>query len=627
MKQESLVHSRKFRWLIMAVAYTILLAVSMWLAYQLRFDFFVKNDPLELAYLERLPVVLSWILPFKLIVLVIFRQYSGLLSYFGTPDVMRLGRAVCCWAAILGLIRLQIPDTLVPSRGIILMDTILSFSLLVGFRVACRSIREALTISSASRSLDERSRIVILGAGDVGADLAKDLLNKRGLGRIPVAFLDDNPAKHGTRIHDIPVAGFPADLPAIKDRFKVDEVVIAMPSAPVKRIAEIVNELRRLHLNFVTVPSLDQMATGQVKVSQLRSVEIQDLLGRDPVVIERETIGKVLTGKVVLVTGAGGSIGSELCRQIATFNPKRILLFEHCEFLLFQIEQELLEKGYGSIVQVIMGELLDESRTVWTFERYQPEIVFHAAALKHVPMMENQPREAFKVNSLGTMKLAKLAAKYRVDRFVLVSTDKAINPTSAMGATKRLAEMSLQAIDSDGGVSTRFMAVRFGNVLGSSGSVIPTFRKQIAAGGPLKVTHPDVTRYFMTIPEAVGLVLQCGTRAEGGEIFVLDMGEPIKIVDLANQMIELSGFRPQSDIEIEFVGLRPGEKLFEELQHTGENLLETDHPKIFRMVREDISNNDTEARVLAIAKICDELEPSQLKQRIQEIVPEYSPYL
>jgi FlaA1/EpsC-like NDP-sugar epimerase len=359
----------------------------------------------------------------------------------------------------------------------------------------------------------------------------------------------------------------------------------------------------------------------------LRGVEIEDLLGREPISLDKKNIAHYLKGRVVFVTGAGGSIGSELCRQIAHFKPARLLLLDQSEVQLFQIEQELIECGDGPILQPLVGDIVDEQRLHQIFRCFQPQVIFHAAAHKHVPMLEHQPAEAIKNNTLGTAQLARLAQQYGTERFVMISTDKAINPTSVMGATKRLAEIYVQALQSTGPHRTRFMAVRFGNVLGSSGSVVPTFKRQIAAGGPVKVTHPKMTRYFMTIPEAVSLVLQSGALGSGGEIFVLDMGKPIKILDLAKQLIELSGLKPGEDIQIEFAGLRPGEKLFEELQHEAENLAPTDHPKILRFISESPSLRWISAELAGLEKGLHALQPDQVKLLIKAIVPEYQPFL
>ena len=623
-----LVRRRGFRFILIALIHGVILLCSLWLAYQLRFDFFVDENPQELAYRVQILRVAAWILPLKLTVFFLFKQYSGLLSYFGTPDLYRLGRAVCVCSALVGLIRLQTEGLLVPPRGVVLIDFLLTFGMVASFRIGCRVIRETFARPVGGGIGTDSARIAIIGAGDVGANLAKELLNRRGLGRLPVVFLDDDPRKYETSIHNVRVAGPPDQIEQYRAEYRVDEVVIAMPSAQPKRIGEIVRLLNRLHIKSVTVPSLDQLTTGKVRLSQLRPIEIQDLLGREPVAIEREEIARLLQGKVVLVTGAGGSIGSELCRQAASFNPERLLLLDQSEFLLFQIEQELIESGYSGVELPLIANILDEARMDRILERYRPDVIFHAAALKHVPMVEAQPLEAVKVNALGTALLANLAKKHMVSQFVMISTDKAINPTSVMGATKRLAEIYIQSLYAqDPENSPAFMAVRFGNVLGSSGSVVPIFKKQIAMGGPVKVTHAEVTRYFMTIPEAVGLVLQCTIQGRGGGIYVLDMGEPIRIVDLARQMIELSGFQPDEDIQIEFTGLRPGEKLFEELQHEGENMEESNHQKIRRFVCEASAMEEVTLVFEELREGTKKGDARDLKMTLRRAVPEYRPYL
>ena len=619
--------SRVWRWLLILGAYSTILICSIWLSYQLRFDFFVERIPRQLEYVPKIPLVMFWVVSLKLVVLFWFRQYRGLVSFFGTPDLYRLGKAVTVASAIIAIIRLQFSSIYIPPRGVILIDFVLSFVMLAGFRTACRVVREVLTKPAGVTGREQAYRIVIVGAGDVGAGLAKDLLNRPGLGRLPVAFVDDDPDKIGNHIHNIPVLGRVECLSDAKSKLKLEEAIIAMPHAPAKRVGEVVHVLQKLHLKFVTVPSLDQMATGKVKLSQLRPVEIQDLLRREPVEIERESIKTIIEGRSVVVTGAGGSIGSELCRQIVSFNPSRLVLLDQSEYLLFEIEQELVEVGFGGIIIPSVCNILDEKRVREVFSRYVPEVVFHAAALKHVPMMELQPSEAVKVNTLGTALLARVAIEANIARFVMISTDKAINPTNVMGATKRLAEIYLQSLSRSRNSVTKFMAVRFGNVLGSSGSVIPTFKRQIASGGPVRVTHPDVTRYFMTIPEAVGLVLQCGVLGKGSEIFVLDMGEPVKIVDLARNLIELSGLRPEEDIEIEFVGLRPGEKLFEELQHKSENVEETAHPKIMCLRSESLNFDEIKQSLDKLSEDLNSVDPGVIKTRLKTFVPEYRPFV
>lgn len=615
------------RFLALLVLYGAGLWLGLWLCYELRFDF---NIPPEN---NNLVVVGLWVVTLKLFFLWFFRQFSGLLSYFSTPDLIRIFYASAMSSSVIMIVRwisllLKANANYVPSRGVILADFVFSIVGLCVVRMGFRMLRERY-LSPQSKASEHAQLVGIIGAGDVGASLVRELTVKRGLGLHPVVFFDDDREKWNSRVHDILVLG-PPEMLLEKNKLELDQIIIAMPSAKAKRMGEVVKVLQRARLKFQTVPSMDQLATGQVKISHLRPVDIQDLLGREPVKLEAANIQSILQNQIVMVTGAGGSIGSELCRQIITYHPKRLLLLEQSEVQMFQIEQELVETGHGGSILPLIADILDDHRMRYLLQRFKPTVMFHAAAHKHVPLMESQPGEAIRNNSLGTARLADLATEFGVDRFVMISTDKAINPTNVMGASKRLGEIYLQAIHAsqDGKPNkTKFMAVRFGNVLGSSGSVIPTFHRQIAAGGPVKVTHPDVTRYFMTIPEAVGLVLQSAALGTGGEIFVLDMGEPVKILDLARQMIELSGLRPDEDIEIEFVGLRPGEKLFEELSYRGENYTPTSHPKIMRFICQPVPLEEIKLQIHQLTAELHHIEPNQLKQMLNQIVPEYQPYL
>jgi FlaA1/EpsC-like NDP-sugar epimerase len=517
-------------------------------------------------------------------------------------------------------------EGIAPPRGVIALDFIFCLVGLTGARLALRTFRESLTAPGQKHGHGRR-RVAIIGAGDAGAVLAHELSLKPGYGLQPVAFFDDDRRKWNSRVHDIPVLGSPESFPARMAKSDVREAIIAMPSAPAKRIGEIVRMLQEARVQCKTIPSLDQLALGQVRVSQLRNVDVQDLLGRERVELDMENIRLVLQDRVVLVTGAGGSIGSELCRQIATYHPRRLLLLDRSEPNAFLIEQELIGLGHAGRIVPLVADVLDRQRMSEILSGFRPEVIFHAAAHKHVPMMERQPGEAVKNNTLGTAQLADQALEFGVDRFILISTDKAINPSSVMGATKRLAETYIQALFAAHSNKTKFMAVRFGNVLGSSGSVIPLFHKQIAEGGPLKVTHPDMTRYFMTIPEASMLVLQSATQGTGGEIFVLDMGKPVRIVDLARQMIELSGLKPDVDIQIEFVGMRPGEKLFEEISRTSEHFAPTTHPKIFRFISEAANLAKTRATLERFREVLHHAEPERIKLLLREVLPDYTPYL
>ncbi len=609
------------RTLVLALAYSTLFVISLKLAYELRFDF---NIPAE--FNERFLNQVLWIVPLKLGLLLTFGQFGGLLSYFRLPDLSRIFFALFI-ASIGLLIAFYFGDRnqFVP-RSVILGDFLFSIIFITGFRMTLRIVRERYMVGQTG-SEKKLKRTGIIGAGDAGAQIAADLLAHPRHGMRPVCFLDDDPEKLKRHIHGISVVDKTNGLREAKTKYGLEKVIIAMPSASARVITDIVRQARDLGLEAEMVPSLEQLATGKVKANQIRPVDIQDLLGREQVELETEKIRRMIQGRVVLVTGAGGSIGSELCRQIAQNNPARLLMVEQNEYALFQIENELSEKGYDSISVALIADILDTKRIHAIFNRYQPHLVFHAAAHKHVHLMERQPGEALKNNSVGTEQLANISAQMGVQKFVLISTDKAINPTSVMGASKRLAEIYLQAKQKENGTLTRFMAVRFGNVLGSSGSVVPIFRNQIQKGGPVRVTHPDVTRYFMTIPEAVGLVLQAATQGDGGEIFVLDMGKPIKIVDLARQMIELSGYRPDIDIEIEYIGLRPGEKLFEELQHDTEDHQETEHPRIRRYCSEP-----SEAVVVRefLRNIEDDilhLDRNGIKEKLKTFIPEYRAFL
>ena len=606
---------------ILLVLYTGGLAFCFLLAYELRFDFAMQED-----YKWQLFRYLPLIVGLKLILLLAFGQFEGLLSYFSLPDLERLFRASGLAFAIVLVLWFVSGGAYAPPRGVILSDFLISFLGLAGARLAFRLLRERF-LAPYSLQNSRARRVGIVGAGDVGADLANDLFAKRGLGLLPVIFFDDDKHKWGSRIHGVPVVGAPEIILEQRGRLDLEKVIIAMPAAPAKRIGEIVKLLQSSHLEFATVPAMDQLATGQLKVSQIRQVEFQDLLGREPVNLETGSIREVLANRRVLVTGAGGSIGSELCRQIAAFNPELLLLLDQSEVQLFTIEQQLIKLGYGGLIIPLIADVLEEPRMSAILREHRPAVLFHAAAHKHVPMMERQPGEAIKNNSIATARLAEMALEHGVGQFVMISTDKAVNPTSAMGASKRLAEIYLQALFARHPQRTRFSAVRFGNVLGSSGSVVPIFTSQIAAGGPVTVTHPDMVRYFMTIPEAAGLVLQSCAQGQGGETFVLDMGQPVKIAELARQMIELSGLKPEVDIEIKFVGLRPGEKLFEEITCKGEAYRPTRHPRIMQFVTVPEDWSKVQAALAEIRAELHRAAPDRLKRLLQQSVPEYTPFI
>lgn len=603
---------------------TAALVGSLWLGYLVRFNFTVPPDAGT-----TLPLVCAWVVALKLFCLWRFRQFDAYLDYFNLPDFSKLFWMLAVPSAVVFGIASQFGSDYAPPRGVVVADFSFSVLALTALRLLFRDVQSNQSAPAGKRSngssRQRARRAGIIGAGLVGTALAQEFSTRRELGLQAVAFFDDDRIKWGRHIHDVPIVGAPEILLNEQMDLELEEVIIAMPSAPTRRIAEIVRTLERLRIKFTTVPSIYELTTGQAKVTQLRPVEVQDLLGREQVRVATEDIANVLRGRVVMVTGAGGSIGSELCRQIATYSPSLLLLVEQSEAQLFQIEQELVEAGWGGKLVPLAANVQDKARLEQIFQRYQPEAVFHAAAHKHVPLMESQPGEAVKNNALGTLRLAEACLRHGTERFVLISTDKAINPTSVMGASKRLAEMCVQSLHAVNPTGTRFMAVRFGNVLGSSGSVVPIFNKQIAAGGPVKVTHPEMRRYFMTIPEAVGLVLQTAAIGSGGEVFLLDMGKPVRIVDLARQLIELSGFVPDRDIRIEFTGLRPGEKLFEELSYQGEKITSTRHPKIMRLLGDPPPFQEVRAFLLNLTAHADRLGPDEIKSMLRNAVPEYHP--
>ena len=562
----------------------------------------------------------------KIWLLFLLRQFGSLMSYFSIPDLIRITVAMAVYGMGINLIWQVSAGALAPPRGVILADFVLSVAGLCSARLGMRVYRERF-LATGSPVVKTR-RVAILGAGDVGAALVAEALRRPALGLKPVFFLDDDRKKHGLQVHGIPVMGIPENIGKILSEYRVEAAIIAMPSANGRRVQELFRLFSANGLKVEIVPSLSELASGRVHVTKIRSVQVEDLLGRDTVDLRSDAVAQLVRGKTVLVTGAGGSIGSELCRQIADYNPQRLLLVEQAEGSLFTVESELNDRGCNHLILPLVADICDLARMKAIFERYSPQIIFHAAAHKHVFMMERQPGEAVKNNTTGTRKLAELASGHGIETFVLISTDKAINPTSAMGASKRLAELHLQLLQRSPDNRTRFIAVRFGNVLGSSGSVIPIFKKQIAAGGPVTVTHPDVTRYFMTIPEAVGLVLQTSVLGKGGEIFVLDMGKPVKIMDLARQLIELSGLRLDEDIEIKVIGLRPGEKLYEELQHHSELLRPTSHPRVMLFASNGGADVDWPQRCFReVESRAGDLEPNQLKLAIKGLVPEYVPFL
>ena len=599
------------------VAYTAILFLSLLAALLLRFDFQVAPE-----FWARFWQSLVWLLPLKLAALVIFGQFQTLLTYFSLPDAKRIAAAMGISALVASALWFVLGGANIVPRGVIVSDMVISFLGLTAFRTALRIYREKLSSPMDRAATNRKRRAAILGAGTAGAALLRDIQGRQGLGLDIVCFVDDDRAKIGGTLHGKQVLGPTRKLASLVEELDLQKIIIAMPTAKPAVIKRLVEQINILGIDHDILPSVAQLLHRQVTVSHLRRVDPEDLLGREAVALDHEGIKALIKGSVVMVTGAGGSIGSELCRQIAEQNPAKLILVERNEPSLFAIEQELIGSHRHVELVACASSVCDEVSIARAFGHQRPALVFHAAAHKHVPLMEGQPAEALRNNAIGTEIVARLAAQHGAAKFILVSTDKAVNPTNVMGASKRLAEMLLEQ-KSATGKECAFAAVRFGNVLGSSGSVVPTFRRQIAAGGPVTVTHPEVTRYFMSIPEAVGLILQSALQAEGGEIFVLDMGDPVKIVDLARQMIELSGFKPEDDIKITFTGLRPGEKLYEEPIHQMENVEPTSHRKLHRL-RNNRSNGSGD--------LADELgaiyreaagDGDRLKAWLAEKIPEY----
>jgi FlaA1/EpsC-like NDP-sugar epimerase len=505
-------------------------------------------------------------------------------------------------------------------RGVWFIDLLLCMAFVAGARLLARTIIER---PMPGRIVARGKEAVIVGAGDAGQLVVKEMQRTQGLGYTPIGLLDDDPRKRNMRLHGVRVLGTTNDLAhVIRDR-RPDEVLIAIPSASGELRARIVDTARALEVPVKTLPSLSDLVSGDADLArQLRPVEVEDVLGREPVEVDFGSISEYLTGEVVLVTGAGGSIGSELCRQISRVGPAKLVLLDNAEPALFEIEREVVrERGFLAAAAVV-GDVRDQVKLRQVFDKYRPGVVFHAAAYKHVAMMEANPLEAVRNNTLGTRVVADVAVEYGTKRFVLVSTDKAANPKTVMGQSKALAEWIVETWGHRANVTTRFVAVRFGNVLGSSGSVVPIFRRQIARGGPVTVTHPEMTRFFMTIPEAVQLVVQAGAIGGRGQVYVLDMGEPVRIIDLADKMIRLSGKEPGREIAIEFIGPAPGEKLHEELVGEGEAVSPSRHPKIDLITRPPVDSEWLEAELGLLERLVEEGETLELVGALRRLVNE-----
>ena len=624
---QSLTLLLRYRRVLIALVHVVLFALALLLAFAIAYNFRNSDDWLRRLYLPLLPGVLV----IKVVVFWAFGMYHGWWRYVSLQDLIRITLAsyvglflFVAFFTIAGyVLPARYPNVIDPLayesfRQVIYgLDWLCTIALVGGVRLAVRLYHEEFRQLPGGRL----TRVLIIGAGNAGE------LALREIHRMPVeqydvvGLLDDDPTKHGATMLGCRVLGGTDQIREMCERHGVDEVLLAMPTAPPRTVRKLVESLSGTNIRFRTLPAMADLIAGKVKVSQIRDVDINDLLGRAPAELDTAAISEYSQNKIVMITGAGGSIGSEMCRQVGKFHPARLVLVEQAENALFHIERELRALFPELEIKSYICDIYDKDRIEHVFSLERPSVVFHAAAHKHVPLMELNPSEAIKNNVFGTKHCADAAAKSGCQKFVMISTDKAVNPTSVMGCSKRVAEMYIQSISHPSG--TQFVTVRFGNVLGSNGSVVPIFKDQIARGGPVTVTHPEMRRYFMTIPEAAQLVMQAAAIGKGGEIFLLDMGEPVKIVDLARDLITLSGFTPGEDIEIVFSGTRPGEKLFEELSLKGEDMAPTSHEKIAIWKHLAKDRRFIEAAVEELGGLTNCMDGGQIRAALKRIVPQY----
>lgn len=611
----------------------ILLTGSMFLAYSIRFDFVLPQLHSAMLF-KLLPIVLI----VKIGCFYFFDLYRGMWRYTSIADLLNIIKASSVSSlVIICLILFSHSRFIGFSRSVFVMDWCITILMISGYRLCIRlyfehmsgditsSIPTRQVLTMFFKKMAETKKLLIIGAGNGGEKIYREIHNNDQLRYTVIGFLDDDLAKVGRKIHGVPVLGSINDIKRISKKVNADEALIAIPSATSGQMRNILAYCRESGIKFKTIPGIGELINGKVTVNAIREVDYRDLLGREVIRLDEVKIGSYLKEQCVMVTGAGGSIGSELCRQICRFRPHRIVMVERAESPLHEINVEL-NQDFGDIKTIpVLADIQDKAQLEKVFKTYQPQTVFHAAAYKHVPMLEMQPWKAVDNNIQGTANLVEITNKYNVGRFVFVSTDKAVRPANVMGASKRIAEMLIQSQNGCGLSQTKFMTVRFGNVVGSVGSVIPHFKKQIKKGGPVTVTHPDMTRFFMTIPEACQLILQAGAMGKGGEIFLLDMGTSIKIDDMAKDLIRLSGFEPEEDIKIEYIGLRPGEKLFEELIIEGEDVVPTSHEKIMVLKGMDCNLQLLNGNIHKLIQIAKEQKIETIKGKLQEIVPEYRP--
>ncbi len=607
-------------------------AFAWYFANLLRFNFDIPLD--SMAAITRLvPIILGT----KLVIFYLFDLYKGMWRYTSMVDLLNIIKASGISSLLVVTLVAFTHGLAGFARAAFIIDWGLTIFLIAGYRLGIRlyfwlgpkdrlsSFRFLTLFKLKKGGRSGAKKLLILGAGDCGEKIYREIQDNASLRYEVVGFLDDDLTKVGKLLHGVPILGTTSELKSFAQRIGAEETLIAIPSATSVQMRALVARCEESGLPSKTVPGMGELIDGKVSVKAIRDVDYRDLLGREVIRLDEDRIAAYLQKARVLVTGAGGSIGSELCRQICRFNPACLILYDRAESPLYEIDLELRTDYPEAKVVPVLGDIRDRSQLSRALSDYQPQVVFHAAAYKHVPMMELQPWKAVKNNILGTRRVMDLSREHGVERFVLVSTDKAVRPVNVMGASKRVAELLVQNQNGCDSARTKFITVRFGNVVGSVGSVVPLFKKQIERGGPVTVTHPDVTRYFMTIPEACQLILQAGAMGEGGEIFILDMGTPVKIVDMARDLIRLSGFEPDGDIKIEYVGLRPGEKLFEELITSGEGIVPTNHEKIMVLRGKTCDQERLNAVIEELAKLALEQNGAGIRAKLQEIVEDYRP--
>ena len=597
---------------IAAVIHDLLIIPPAWLgAYWLRYNLDTIPEP----FLHRALLLIPLVVLVQGLIFHYFGLYRGVWRFASIADFVRIAKAVLVGVTVCGVLLFLVTRMTYVPRSVLILHGLLLFGFLGIPRLVYRWLKDhKLQTKFGSRTL-------IIGAGEGAELLIRDLLRQRTHAYYPVAMVDDSPRRQGREIHGVRVVGTVDAVPELVERLAIELILIAIPSVTAKEMRRVVEICEQVSVPFHTLPRIQDLVSGEVTLNELREVSIEDLLGRDPVELDGQNIRNVVNGQSVLVTGGAGSIGSELCRQIARLEPRQLIVFDKSEYDLYRIERELKHRSTVSNIVLQLGDICDRAAVEEVFTAYRPSVVFHAAAYKHVPLLETQSREAVRNNVLGTRNIANVAKQFACETFVLISTDKVVNPTSVMGASKRVAEILCQEASHEG--PTRFATVRFGNVLGSAGSVVPLFRSQISAGGPVTVTHPDVTRFFMTISEACQLILQAAALGGNGAIFVLDMGEPIKVRYLAEQMIRLSGKIPDEDIDIVYTGLRPGEKLYEELFHDDENLSATTHDKILKARHRHHDRVGLEKVLVQLERACETYDSDSVRALLEELVPEF----